>query len=55
MIMADQNSTRSFMKTDYKDTKMDKSEELNESMTISHSQQDEYTKALKNIGGSNNG
>jgi len=49
------NETRSMMKGTYKDTKMDKSNELNESMTVNEDSRDEYEKTLHNIGGVNNG
>lgn len=47
-----ENKTRSMMTNNYGDTKADKSKELNESMSISPSSQDEYTKKLHNLGGS---
>lgn len=49
------NDMRSMMKTDSGDTKLDKSNELNETMTISENSQDEYTQTIHNIGGQNNG
>lgn len=48
------NETRSMMKSSYNDTKMDKSNELNDSMTINEGSRDEYEKTLHNIGGGNN-
>lgn len=48
------NETRSMMKNSYNDTKMDKSNELNDSMTINEGSRDEYEKKLHNIGGENN-
>ena len=49
------NETRSMMKGTYQDTKLDKSNELNENMTINEGSKDEYESKLHNIGGSNNG
>ena len=49
------NEMRSMMKGNYEDHKLDKSNELNESMTIDTRSRDEYEQALSNIGGSNNG
>lgn len=49
------NDTRSMMKGTYQDTKLDKSVELNESMTINEGSRDEFEKAIHNIGGVNNG
>ena len=48
------NETRSFMKGTYQDTKLDKSSELNDSMTINESSRDEYEQKLHNLGGSQN-
>lgn len=45
---------RDFMHSNYGDEKANKSVELNESMTITDSKQDEYTRTIKNIGGGNN-
>ena len=52
--MAENNTTRSFMISDYGDNKADKNKELNESMSISPSSRDEYTNAVHNAGGKNN-
>lgn len=49
------NETRGFMKSDYADTKLDKSNELNESMTLNEGSRDEYESAIHKIGGQNNG
>lgn len=49
--LEEKNQTRSMMKTDYGDEKLDKSDELNETMSIKHSEPDKYTKQIKNIGG----
>lgn len=46
-----ENETRSMMKSDYSDTKVDKSNELNESMTIDEQSRDEYEKAVHTLGG----
>ena len=48
------NETRSMMKSSFNDQKLDKSSELNESMTINEASSDEYEKTLHNIGGVNN-
>lgn len=45
------NETRSMMKGSYQDTKLDKSNELNESMTISEASKDEYEQTLHTLGG----
>jgi len=45
------NETRSMMKGTYQDTKLDKSNELNESMTINEQSRDAYEQALHSIGG----
>ena len=50
------NETRSMMKGSYNDHKLDKSAELNDSMTINEGSRDEFEQTLHNIGGeSNNG
>ena len=48
------NETRSFMKGSYQDNKLDKSSELNDSMTINESSRDEYEQKLHNLGGTQN-
>lgn len=48
-----ENENRSMMKTDYGDEKVDKSNELNETMTISEQSRDEYEQAAHNLGGAN--
>ena len=48
------NETRSFMKGSYEDNKLDKSSELNDSMTINESSRDEYEQKLHNLGGTQN-
>ena len=45
------NDTRSMMKSDFNDTKVDKSNELNESMTINEQSRDEYENQLHTMGG----
>ena len=45
------NETRSMMKQDFSDTKMDKSNELNDGMTINEGSRDEYESSLHTIGG----
>lgn len=52
--MENRNSMKNFMKSDYRHDKLDKSNELNESMSISPSSPDEYTNKVRNIGGNNN-
>ena len=49
--MAEENNMREMMKDTYSDTKVDKSNELNDSMTITNTGADEYTKKIMNIGG----
>ena len=48
------NETRSMMKGSYEDHKLDKSSELNDSMTINESSRDEYEQKLHNLGGTQN-
>lgn len=48
------NETRGMMKSSYGDAKMDKSNELNDSMTLNEGSRDEYESTLHNIGGGNN-
>ena len=48
------NENRSFMKGTYEDHKLDKSSELNDSMTINESSRDEYEQKLHNLGGTQN-
>jgi len=50
--MENKNETRSMMQSNYGDNKLDKSKELNESMTIKQTSPDEYTRKINNIGGS---
>ena len=45
------NDTRSMMKGTYQDHKLDKSNELNESMTINEQSKDEYEQTLHTLGG----
>ena len=42
------------MKGSYQDDKLDKSNELNESMTISEASRDEYEQTIHSIGGTDN-
>lgn len=46
-----ENETRSFSSTNYGDDKLDKSRELNQTMSIRNSEPDEYEKKIHNIGG----
>lgn len=48
-----ENTTRSMMSSSNGEQKLDKSKELNESMTIKKTSQDEYTNKIHNLGGSN--
>lgn len=48
------NENRSMMKGSYNDVRLDKSNELNETMTLNEGSRDEYEKTLHNIGGGNN-
>lgn len=49
------NETKSMMKGSYEDNKLDKSDELNQNMTINESSKDEYETQMHNIGGQSNG
>lgn len=51
----EENKNKSFMKSSYGDEKLDKSNELNETMTIKNTSQDEYTSKIHSLGGGNNG
>jgi len=51
----EENTMRGMIKSDFGDNKLDKSTELNESMSIANQSQDEYTRKIRNLGGSNNG
>ncbi|MDN6160965.1 MAG: hypothetical protein L0K90_01885 [Staphylococcus equorum] len=50
--LEEKNDTRSMMKGNYSDKRLDKSNELNESMTLNQSSRDEYTNKIHNLGGS---
>lgn len=52
MNLEEENTMRSMMKSDYGDKKADKSNELNESMTIDEQSRDEYESTLHTLGGS---
>ena len=45
------NETRSMMKGSYNDHRLDKSNELNDSMTINENSRDEYENTLHSLGG----
>lgn len=45
------NTTRSMMSGNYGDNKMDKSNELNDSMTINEGSRDEFESTLHTLGG----
>lgn len=47
-----EDTARSTVKSDFGDQKLDKSKELNESMTINESSRDEYEKKIHSLGGS---
>lgn len=49
------NETRSMMKGTYQDHKLDKSNELNERMSISETGRDEYESTIHSVGGNTNG
>jgi len=49
------NETRSMMTGSYSDHRLDKTEELNESMTINEQSRDEYEETLHSLGGTDNG
>lgn len=49
------NEMRSMMKGNYEDHKLDKSNELNESMSIDNRSRDDYEQTIHNLGGSTNG
>ena len=48
------NETRSMMKGHYQDNRLDKSNELNDSMTINENSRDEYENTLHSLGGTDN-
>ena len=48
------NETRSMMKGTYQDNKLDKSNELNDAMTINEASRDEYESQLHSLGGAPN-
>lgn len=48
------NENRSMMKGSYNDSRLDKSKELNSSMTINESSRDEYESKLHSLGGTTN-
>lgn len=50
-----ENENRSMMKTTYNDNRVDKSNELNDTMTLNEGSTDEYENAIHNLGGTNNG
>ena len=49
------NETRSMMKGSYNDHRLDKSNELNDSMSINENSRDEYENTLHSLGGRTNG
>ena len=49
-----ENQNRSMMKQSETDTKLDKSKELNDSMTIDEQSRDEYESQLHSLGGTEN-
>lgn len=46
---------RNMMNSSYEDVKLDKNEELNASMSIQETSQDQYESKIHNVGGSENG
>lgn len=48
-----ENENKSFISSDYGDSKLSKNMELNHDMTISHNSPDELTKTLRTLGGTN--
>lgn len=46
-----ENESRSMMKGSYNDHKLDKSNELNDSMTIDEASRDEYESTIHTLGG----
>lgn len=54
MKLDQKNETKSMMKSNYQDHKLNKSNELNNSMTINEGSRDSYESALHNIGGTEN-
>lgn len=49
--LEEKNQNRSMMKNDYGDSKIDKSNELNETMTISEQSRDEFESEIHSLGG----
>lgn len=49
--MEQTNEARTMMGEGYGDNRMDKSIELNDTMTINENSRDEYTETLHNLGG----
>lgn len=47
----EENNMRSMIGSTFGDNKLNKSTELNDSMSIKNQSQDEYTRKIKNIGG----
>lgn len=47
----DQQQNKNFMKSDYSDNKLDKSNELNSTMSIKPQPQDELTRKIRSLGG----
>ena len=48
-----ENENKSFISSDYGDSKLSKNMELNHDMTISNNSPDELTKTLRTLGGTN--
>jgi len=49
------NENSSMMKNTYGDNRMDKSKELNDTMTLNEGSRDEYENTIHKLGGANNG
>jgi len=48
------NENRSMMKNNYGDNRLDKSNELNETMALNEDSRDEFENTIHNLGGGNN-
>ena len=46
-----ENENRSMMKNTYNDNRVDKSNELNDTMTLNEGSRDEYENTIHNLGG----
>ena len=55
MAETETQEMRSMMKDTYNDNKLDKSNELNDSMTINESSRDSFESTIHSLGGQDNG